>query len=79
MDYSWCFVYWFCSGWERGTVGGVCCEEGSAHCVEGHGEDGEDEGDESPAGVEGRDDHGGRKWFGEVMKHSLGTPLMLAL
>ena len=78
MDYIWCFVHGFCSGWGRWAVGGICCEQGSADRVEGHSEDGEDEGDESPAGVERGDDHGGREVFGEVMRHGFGTPLMLA-
>ena len=61
MDYVGCFVEGFADGfchdrW-RWAVGGVCCEEGPADCVEG--EDGEDEGDESPSGAEGGDDHGG--------------------
>lgn len=58
------------------AVGRVCCEEGPSNGVEGQGEDGEDERDESPAGAEGGDDHGGRK-AGQVMKDSLGSPSTL--
>ena len=78
MDYTGNFVNRFCcSGGRRGAVGRVCCEEGPADGVEGQGEDGEDEGDESPAGAEGGDDHGGRR-VGLVMKDSLDAPSMLS-
>lgn len=60
MDYLGSLVDRLRSSEERRAVGGIGCEERSANGVEGHGEDGEDEGDESPAGAEGGDDHGGR-------------------
>ncbi len=41
----------------RRTVGSVCSQERLANCVEDHGEDGEDEGEQSPTGAEGGNDH----------------------
>lgn len=69
MDY----VGWFIDGYSsfggRWTVGGVGCKERSANGVESHGEDGEDKGDESPAGAEGGNHHGGPT-AGGIMKRN---------
>ena len=46
------FVDDICFGGGGRAVGCVCCEERPADCVECYGEDGEDEGNESPAGAE---------------------------
>lgn len=59
MDYVGGFIDGYGSFGGRWTVRGVGSEERSADGVEGHGEDGEDEGDESPAGAEGGDHHSG--------------------
>ena len=59
MDYVRGFIEGYVSFGGRWTVGGVGSEERSADGVKSHGEDGEDEGDESPAGAEGGDYHGG--------------------
>lgn len=69
MDYVGGFIDWYSSFGGRWAVGGVCREERPADGVQGHGEDGEDEGDESPAGAEGGDHHGGPT-AGGVMKHN---------
>ena len=54
-------MWWFVDGCSclgsRWAVRGVCCEEGPADSVEGHGEEGEEDGDEGPAGAEGGKDH----------------------
>lgn len=69
MDYVGGFIDGYSSFGGRWTVGGVCCEERPADGVQGHGEDGEDEGDESPAGAEGGDHHGGPR-AGGFMKNN---------
>ena len=63
----------FCASGGLGAVGGVCCEKGTADGVKCKGEDGEDEGDQSPAGAERGDDHGGGQG-GKVMRKSSGSP-----
>ena len=65
------FVDGYSSAGRRWAVRSVCCEEGPTDGVEGQGEDGEDEGDESPARAEGRDDHGGPATGGIMKRCSL--------
>ncbi len=48
-----------------------------ANCVEDHGEDGEDEGEQSPTGAEGGNDHCRR--MGDVMKHGSRATLLPSL
>lgn len=71
------FVNGYSSAGGRWAVRSVCCEEGPADGVEGHGEDGEDERDESPARAEGRDDHGGPT-TGGIMKRCSLAPSWLS-
>ena len=70
------FVDGLCSRKRRWAVRGIGSEERVTNCVDNYGEDGENEGDESPARAEGGDDHGGRR-IEQVMKHSFGAPSVL--
>ncbi len=71
---------WFVDGCRfvgrREPVGNVFCQKGFANCVENHGEYGEDEGEQSPTGAEGGNDHCGR--IGNVMKHGSCAALSLS-